>query len=229
VWLSALVKFTSGLVSLFLLVAWLRTRPRVRSMAAVAVALLSLTLLVSWRWLEWPDALTPLVQAASGSFYGNSLVDLLGTTLGSRDLAKLLTRGVFVVYLAWEVRQVWRAQDSLHAVITASARALLLVLVLVLTWVLTWYFTWPLALAVFLGWRNRLTRVVVVCSLTCLPFIYLKHYWGDAMPDALTLLYLVPLLGLAVRRPSSRARTSPSAVPGARQTAPAPRVPEPGA
>jgi hypothetical protein len=228
VWLSALVKFTSGLVSLFLLVAWLRTRPRVRSMAAVAVALLSLTLLVSWRWLEWPDALTPLVQAASGSFYGNSLVDLVGTSLGNRDLAKLLTRGLFLVYLAWEIRQVWRASDTVRAVLTASVRGLTAVLVLVLTWVLTWYFTWPLTLAVFLGWRTTLTRVVVALSLTCLPFIYLKHYWGDAMPDALALLYLAPLVGLALRRPSSRARTLPSAPPAVRQTGPAPQVPGPG-
>jgi hypothetical protein len=230
VWLSALVKFTSGLVALFMLVAWLRTRPRLGQVAALTAGLAALTLLVSWRWLEWPDALSPLVQAASGSFYGNSLVDLLGTTFANRDLAKLLTRAVFLAYLAWELRQVWQAEpaSALRAVVTASVRALTLVLVLVLTWVLTWYFTWPLALAVFLGWRTRLTQVVVALSLTCLPFIYLKHYWGDAMPDALTLLYLVPLLGLAVRRPNTRARTLPSAPPAARQTGPVPRVPEPG-
>ena len=232
VWLGALVKFTGGVVSLFCLVAWARGR-RLTSLAALGLGLLALTLVVSWRWLPGPDALQPLVQYASGSIYGNSLVDLLGSLLGSRDLAKLLTRLVFLAYLGWEVRQVWRAaaqgtQATTRAVIAASVRALLAVLVLVLTWVLTWYFTWPLALAVFLGWRSTLTRVVVAVSLTCLPFIYLKHYWGDAMPDALGLLYLVPLVGLALRRPSTRARTAPSTAPGARQTAPAPRLPEPG-
>ena len=228
-WFSALVKFTGGVVALFYVVAWLRARPRLTCVASLATGLLALTLLASWRWLPGPDALQPLVQYASGSIYGNSLVDLLGTWLGNRDVAKLLTRGVFLAYLAWDIRQVWRAQDPLRAVITASVRSLLLVLVLVLTWVLTWYFTWPLTLAVFLGWRTTLTRVVVAISLTCLPFIYLKHYWGDAMPDALALAYLVPLVGLALRRPSSRARTLPSAAPGARRTGPAPQFPGPGA
>jgi hypothetical protein len=159
----------------------------------------------------------PLVQTAGGSFYGNSLCDLLANTLAAhvfaslgpydalaagRFWAKSLTRGLFLVYLVWEARAVWRASAlgpdaAVLATIRASVRALLTVSVLVLTWVLTWYFTWPLALAVFLGWRSTLTRVAVACSLTCLPFIYLKHYWADAMPDWLVLLYLVlPLLAL---------------------------------
>jgi hypothetical protein len=208
VWLSALVKFTSGVVALFCVVAWLRRLParrRVGSLVGLAMLGLLLTLGVSWRWLVGPGALRPLLEAASGSFYGNSLVDLLGRLLGGADLeqgrfwAKLLTRSAFLVYLGWEVRQVWRAaadgsQAAIEAVLEASVRALLGVLLLVLTWVLTWYFTWPLTLAVFLGWRSSLARVAVACSLTCLPFIYLKHYWGDAMPDALALLYLAPLV-----------------------------------
>jgi hypothetical protein len=208
VWLSALVKFTSGVVALFFVVAWLRGLPvkrRVASAFGLVVACGVLSLVVSQRWLPGPGALQPLVAYASGSIYGNSLVDLLGTLLGGPDLeqgrfwAKLLTRLVFLGYLAWEVRQVWRAagqgvDPAVQAVLTASVRALLAVLLLVLTWVLTWYFTWPLALAIFLGWRSTLTRVVVACSLTCLPSIYLKHYWGDAMPDALALLYLLPIL-----------------------------------
>jgi hypothetical protein len=209
VWLSALVKFTSGVVAVFLVVAWLRGLPvrrRVPALAGFAIACGVVSLVVSWRWLAWPDALRPLLEAASGSVYGNSLVDLLKTLLGGW-WAKLLTRVTFLGYLAWEVRQVWRAADrgaeaSIEAVLEASVRALLGLLVLVLTWVLTWYFTWPLALAIFLGWRTTLTRVVVACSLTALPFIYLKHYWGDAMPDALALVYLLPLVALARRRSS---------------------------
>jgi hypothetical protein len=101
---------------------------------------------------------------------------------------------VFVVYLVAEVRHLWRL-PSPEAVLRASVRALLALLLLVLTWVLAWYFTWPLALAVFLGWRSGLARLAIAFSLTCLPFMYLKHYWGDAMPEAAVLLYVaVPLL-----------------------------------
>jgi hypothetical protein len=228
--LSALVKFTTGLVGLFVAAAWLRSRPRPSDVAAAAAGVLGLALVVSWRWLQGPDALQPLLAAAGGNFYGNSLVDLLANALGSDVWAKLVTRGLFLVYLTWELRQVWRASDPTRAVLQASVRGLLALLLLVLTWVLTWYFTWPLALAVFLGWRTRLTQVAVAFSLTCLPFIYLKHYWGDAMPDWLGLLYVVPpLLLAAIRRPSSRARTAPSGAPAAPPAAQSGRPPAPAA
>lgn len=233
--LSALIKFTSGVVGLFLMVAWLRGLPasqRLKSAVAVLGIVLLATVAMSFRWLQGPDALGPLLAAAGGNFYGNSLVDLLGTSLPAADLetgrwwAKLLTRGTFLVYLAWEIRRLWR-NPTIEAVLEASVRALLGLLLLVLTWVLTWYFTWPLALAVFLGWRSRLARVAVAFSLSCLPIIYLKHYWGDAMPDVLGVLYVVPPLLVALKLPSSRAQTTPSAPLATRPAARPVRPPAP--
>jgi alpha-1,6-mannosyltransferase len=232
-WLGTLVKFTAGLPLLFYGVAGLR-RYGARWLCSALLPLVLVGLLVSWRWLGG-DALAPLLATAGGSFYGNSLPDLLGTMLseptGSLDsgrvAAKVVTRAAFVLYLLWQVVRVWR-EPTLVGILRASVKTMLALLILVLTWVLTWYFLWPLTLALFLGWRSTLARVAVAFSLTCLPMIYLKHYWADAMPDALVLIYVaVPLLfaaavqatqypwtNIAARR-AWRAANSPSAVASA--------------
>src|SRR5919199_668474 len=116
---------------------------------------------------------------------------------------KLTTRAIFLVYLAWECRRLWRlgspgrpadARLVAEAIVAASVRAFLILILLVLTWVLEWYFLWPLALAALLGWRSLLTRLVVAYTLTSLPIFYVHHYWSWHMPEGLVLVYALPPL-----------------------------------
>jgi alpha-1,6-mannosyltransferase len=218
--LSALVKYVTGVVGFFYLVAWLRREPtwgrRLGWLVGVGVASLVVTLVLFWPWLKLPEVLKPILDAAGGVNYTNSLPDLAALTVADQILdpqhlapfqthetvrfwMKMITRVLFVAYLIWEVRQVWRqaAVDSRSAVVaalTASTRAFVVLLLLVFTWVLAWYYMWPLALGTMLGWRSVITRVVVALSLTCLPIFYIHHYWSDNMPGALLFFYIVPPL-----------------------------------
>lgn len=230
--LSALVKYTTGVVGLFYVVAWaaqLRTwSRRALWIGLAAVACLGLTLVLALPWLDGPSVLQPMLDAAQGNLYTNSVPDLISQTLAAQILdpwridptatldavrwwMKLLTRLAFVVYLAWEARQVWgvaRRRDAAalrDAVVTSSVRTLLVLMLVVLMWVLEWYFTWPLALVTLLGWHRMLTKVTVAYTLTALPIFYIHNYLDSLMPGALVVLYaglplLLPLGAWAVRR-----------------------------
>src|SRR4029077_1598388 len=99
---------------------------------------------------------------------------------------------IFLVYLGWEVRQLWRAarpggQPAETATIRAVARALLVVPLLVMTWVWSWYFSWALTLAVLLGWNAWLTRLVVLYTLVALPIVYAHQYLTDNLSGVFVL------------------------------------------
>jgi hypothetical protein len=218
--LSALVKYTTGFVGLFYAVAWSRQlagwRERIAWIGGAGVAVLSITLALSWPWLQLPEMLYPMLNAAGGNNYTNSIPDLGALTVAdqvidpaaidrpaaqetARFWMKATTRALFLLYLAWELRRVWRVaaaggRTAIEEVIAASVRSFLVLLLVVLTWVLTWYFTWPLALATLLGWRRTLSKVVVGYTLTSLPVFYVHHYWDWHMPGALLFLYALPPL-----------------------------------
>jgi hypothetical protein len=199
----------------------------------------AVTVVLFLPWLE-PRAMEPIVTAASGKswMYSNWAPDLLALTISDQLLdpnglnpdathelvrfwAKLITRGIFAVYLGWELVRLWRlagdhSKSLVEPILTASTRAFVVLILLVLTWVLEWYWMWPLSLAVLLGWRNMLTRVVVGYTLTSLPIFYVHHYWSTNMPGGLVLLYAapplaVPLLAWAWNRWRRRADREPSA------------------
>ena len=72
----------------------------------------------------------------------------------------------------------------MRATIAAATRALLVLPLLVLTWVWSWYLSWSLVLAVTLGWRSRLARVVVAYTLVGLPVVYAHQYLNDDLQAA---------------------------------------------
>ncbi len=222
--LSALIKYTTGVVGLFYAVAWVRQLRSWRAaflwLAAAAAIAVALTLLTVWPWLKLPDILDPILDAAGGKMYTNSVPDLAALTVSDQILdpnalnlpaaqdtarfwLKVVTRAAFALYLLWEIRHVWRisgagARAAAEAVVEASVRVFLVLLLVVLTWVLGWYFLWPLALTTFLGWRRMLSRVVVGLTLTSLPVFYYHHYWSWHMSGAALFAYALPPLLLPV-------------------------------
>jgi hypothetical protein len=128
----------------------------------------------------------------------------------TRELARVLERlagiALFGLVLARETRRVWRDPTPRSIVRATVASSLVLVLV-VSSSLQPWYFALPLALSVLLGWRDRLTRVVVGYSVLGLPTLYLAYYLREAMPEPIWLICaLVPLLPLAQTWPNARAR-----------------------
>lgn len=216
--LSALVKYTTGVVGVFFAVAWFRQlgswRARLAWLGAGALLMGGLTLLLWWPWLKLPDVLQPVLSALAGKNYTNSIPDWLAILAAeqvldpqglnrppaydlARQWSKGITRVLFAGLVLWEVARVWRhALDGprtlAREIVVSSTRIFLALLLLVLTWVLTWYFTWPLALATMLGWRSLLTRATVGLTLTSLPIFYVHHYWSTSFPNALLFLYALP-------------------------------------
>jgi hypothetical protein len=222
--LSTLIKYTTGLVGLFYMVPWLRRLPNWRArivwIGGTAVLVSAITVVLFLPWLQFPDALEPMLVAASGKvwMYTNWAPDLAALTLDRfldpstiddptalhetvRSWAKVVTRLIFAVYLGWEVWRLWRLagdrqRSLLEPILEVSARAFAVLILVVLTWVLEWYWMWPLALVTLLGWRRMLTKVVVGYTLTSLPVFYVHHYWSTNMPGVLVLAYALPPLAL---------------------------------
>ena len=220
--MSALIKYTTGLVGLFYVVPWARRLAswpaRLVWIGGAAGLVAAATVVLYLPWIDFPRFLDPILVAASGKtwMYTNWAPDLVALTISdqwldpnglnteaSRELvrfwAKAVTRAIFAVYLAWEVVRLWRIagdpQRSLaEAILEASARAFTVLILVVLTWVLEWYWMWPLALVTLLGWRRMLTRIVVGYTLTSLPVFYVHHYWSTNMPGVLVLAYALPPL-----------------------------------
>lgn len=221
--LSASIKYVTGLVGFFYLLAWSRrltgTRARVLWLGGTSALIAGVSLLLFIPWLD-PRALQPLLVAAGGKawMYTNWAPDLVALTIDRfldpataddpsawhesvRSWVKLVCRGIFFLYFAWEVRRLWRIagdqQRSLVGpILESSARAFTVMILVWFTWVLEWYWFWPLALVTLLGWRSMLTKVVVGYSLTCLPIFYVHHYWSTNMPGSLVLAYALPPLAL---------------------------------
>jgi alpha-1,6-mannosyltransferase len=231
--LSALVKYTTALVGLLYAVPWARQLPswraRVGWLGGTALLVGAIGYLLFLPWLKLPDVLDSLMNAGSLRLYSNSVPDIIGLAISNfvldpggaptayayeglpetyhtadvRFWMKAITRGLFVLYLVWEMILLWRVANAPRlqvagAVIAASARAFLVLNLLVLTWVLEWYFLWPLALATLLGWQRMLTRVTVAYTLTSLPTFYVHHYWSTNMPATVVLAYALPPLLLPI-------------------------------
>jgi hypothetical protein len=231
--LSALIKYTTGLVGLFYIVPWARRlagwRARVVWVGGSAALVAAISYVLFLPWLDLPRALEPIMVAAGGKswMYSNWAPDLLALTISDQWLdpngltpdvtqalvrfwAKAITRGMFVIYLGWELVRLWRiagdaSRSLVEPILEASVRAFVVLILLVLTWVLEWYWMWPLASATLLGWRHMLTKLVVGYTLTSLPIFYVHHYWSTNMPGVLVLVYalpplLMPLIGWAYGR-----------------------------
>jgi hypothetical protein len=222
--LSALIKYTTGLVGLFYLVPWIRRlsswRTRTAWIGGTGVIISAITVVLFLPWLQLPDALEPMLVAASGKvwMYTNWAPDLVALTVDRfldpstiddptalhetvRSGAKIVTRLIFAVYLGWELWRLWRIagdrrRSLLEPILETSARAFAVLILVVLTWVLEWYWMWPLALVTLLGWRRLLTKVIVGYTLTSLPVFYVHHYWSTNMPPVLVLAYALPPLAL---------------------------------
>ena len=138
--LSALIKYTTGLVVLFLIVPWARrltTWPaRVAWIGGLGVLVAGVTLVLYIPWFDYPRAFAPLLVAAGGKYwqYSNWAPDLLALTISDQWLApsaltappemidllhepvrlwvKNICRIIFLVYLGWELFRLWRLADD---------------------------------------------------------------------------------------------------------------------
>jgi hypothetical protein len=219
--LSALIKYTTGLVGLFYIVPWgrrLATWPaRLLWIGGTGVLLGVVSFVLFIPWLD-QRAFDPMLVALSGKawMYTNWAPDLAALTVDRvldpsaaddpnalhesvRSAAKVVTRLIFAAYLAWELVRLWRIagdrqRSVLEPILEASARTFAVLILVVLTWVLEWYWMWPLALVTLLGWQRMLTKVIVAYTLTSLPVFYVHHYWSTNMPGVLVLAYALPPL-----------------------------------
>src|ERR1700730_6787294 len=125
--MSALIKYTTGLVGLFYVVPWARRLSnwsnRVVWIGGAVVLVVGVTLVLYIPWFDFPRAFEPLFVAAGGKYwmYSNWAPDLLALTISDRWLdpsgltaatpdtvheparlwVKAICRGIFVVYLGW--------------------------------------------------------------------------------------------------------------------------------
>jgi hypothetical protein len=220
---SALIKYTTAVVGVFLVVPWARRLATWRSRvfwiggAGLLVAIVTFVLFIPW--LD-PRALDPILVAAGGKawMYTNWAPDLIALTIDryldpstiddpgawhetARFWTKTAARAIVAVYFAWEVVKLWRIAgrrdgNLLDPILTASSRVFTVMILLWFSWVLEWYWMWPLALVTLLGWHRTVTRVVVGYTLTSLPVFYVHHYWSTNMPGVLILAYALPPLAL---------------------------------
>jgi alpha-1,6-mannosyltransferase len=198
--LSVLVKYATLLIGIFSTVIWARELRNWRTRGFWVGGTLLLISLVGlatyWPWLAGPQMLSPAFDEINGKFQFHSVPVLLQRLIGewlpsitdlepadaaitARNWTYGLARLMFVLYLGWELKRLWTSTENppaVQAICAASARALLIALLLVLTEVHSWYFTWPLALVTLLGWRSRLTQLVVGYTLTCLPVDYVALF-----------------------------------------------------
>jgi hypothetical protein len=222
--MSALIKYTTGLVGLFYIVPWARRLPswraRVLWIGGTGALVTAISLILFIPWFDFPRAFEPMLVAAGGKvwMYTNWAPDLVALTIDrvldpstvddpsawhetARSWVKLVCRGVVLVYLCWEVARLWRlagdrSRALLSPILEVSSRAYTVMILLWFSWVLEWYWMWPLALVTLLGWNRMVTRVVVAYTLTSLPVFYVHHYWSTSMPGVVILAYALPPLAL---------------------------------
>src|SRR5262249_47588365 len=147
---------------------------------SLAVLVVAITAITALPFRDSPAVLQTIVNAtAGGQRYTDSLVDIPSFPIVARFLDRLsehiaeslaqvrfweavIVRTLFVVYVGWEIRLLWRARlttrmELLHRALEASLRTMLLGIIFVLTQTLDYYFITALALGAVLGWRNRWT------------------------------------------------------------------------
>jgi len=143
------------------------------------------------------------LNETAGVGYVNSLPDSLALGIAksisasvelARTVERLVILTAFAAYLVWEARRVW-TQASPAAVARALARSSLIYILAVSTSVQTWYFCFPVAVAVALGCRWRVTQVTLAYSLLALPALYLNYYLRESTPRWVNLVYgIAPLV-----------------------------------
>ena len=226
--LAALVKYVPAVLALLTATVWARTLPRWRTrlaaLAAACVLLASVTMVLALPWFDRQRPLQMVSNAGTaGDRYVNAIwdlptryiarrwVDRNGENLAAADESvrfwpRTILQALFVVYLGFEVRRLWKCCPSIQAeraraVAEAGTRIFLVALLVVANQVLAWYFAWPLALASSLGWRSSLARLAVAYSVLYLPLFYAIH--EDIVRDTVPWLLayaLAPLIWLFVLR-----------------------------
>jgi hypothetical protein len=232
--LGALAKFATGVVALLWSVAYASGPARLGRLLASWTVGLVLAAILWWPWLDTSQALRPFADAAGGRLVINSAPDLVAlfvaddllvpmglpqatARLDTRSWMRVLTSAVYVAYLVWELSRLWAkatrgGQPALQAAIEAATRALLVLPLLVLTWVWSWYLSWSLVLAVLLGSKSRLARVVVAYTLVGLPVVVAHQYLNEDLSGGFVLLMALAPLGAAYSG-SQRPTAHPQPVP----------------
>jgi hypothetical protein len=169
--LSTLIKYTTGLVGLFLIVPWARRLPtwpaRLVWIGGVGVLVAAVTLALYIPWFDYPRAFAPLLVAASGKYwqYSNWAPDLLALTISDQwvnpsaltappDMVDLLhepvriwvknvCRLIFAVYLGWELFRLWRiAGDRSRSLVEPILTASVRAFVVLILVAMTWVLEW---------------------------------------------------------------------------------------
>ncbi|HEY3061647.1 MAG TPA: hypothetical protein VGL99_21970 [Chloroflexota bacterium] len=225
--LSVLVKYATLLVGVFATVIWARElrdwRARALWVGGTLLTSSAIALALYWPWLAGLQMLGPAFDEINGKFQFHSLPVLIqrlvaewlptvtnldpeSAAQGARLWVYALARALFMVYIGWELKRLWTSRSERPAVqvlCAVSARALVVALLFVLTEVHSWYFTWPLTLVTLLGWRSRLTRLVVGYTLTCLPVDYIALFdWNATVPVPVRIALGLAYLGLPLILPA---------------------------
>jgi hypothetical protein len=202
-WLGALVKFVPAGIEAIVALVWLRratspSRAFGRALLLLA-ALVAVTIIVAWPWLDSSAVAGPLLGLAAGgqrfkdvwqdapaAWLTVRVMPRLGVPEADRmDVARAVvwsaTRTLFVAYLAVEGWLLWRGASGdpgyvLRKIALASVRALLMAVLLYVSQVYAWYFLWPLPVACLLGVREAWSRAAIVFGLTFLPAFYLREF-----------------------------------------------------
>jgi hypothetical protein len=169
--LSALIKYTTGLVALFLIVPWARRLPswpaRIAWIGGLGVLMAGVTLVLYIPWFDYPRAFAPLLVAAGGKYwqYSNWAPDLLALTISDQWLApagltappemvdllhepvrlwvKNICRIIFVVYLGWELFHLWRlAGDRSRSLVEPILTASVRAFVMLILVAMPWVLEW---------------------------------------------------------------------------------------
>ncbi|MCA1645441.1 MAG: hypothetical protein LC797_08235 [Chloroflexi bacterium] len=167
--LSALIKYTTGLVGLFLVVAWARRLigwpARIVWIGGASALLGVVSLILFLPWLDAGRALQPILVAVGGKYwmYSNWAPDLLALTISDQWLDpsgltaqypdvvhepvrawfKLICRAIFAIYLVWELVRLWRiAGDHSRSVIEPILTASVRALAVMILVYFTWVLEW---------------------------------------------------------------------------------------
>lgn len=169
--LSALIKYTTGLVALFLIVPWARRLPswpaRIAWIGGLGVLMAGVTLVLYIPWFDYPRAFAPLLVAAGGKYwqYSNWAPDLLALTISDQWLVpagltappemvdllhepvrlwvKNICRIIFVVYLGWELFHLWRlAGDRSRSLVEPILTASVRAFVMLILVAMPWVLEW---------------------------------------------------------------------------------------
>ncbi len=90
--MSALIKYTTGIVGLFYIVPWAATirgwPARIAWLGAAGTLVIGTTLVLFWPWLEFPRAFEPILTAANGKVwqYSNSAPDIIALHIDNQVL-----------------------------------------------------------------------------------------------------------------------------------------------